>query len=37
MTTTPAPVRRAPVGRFRRLLACIGRAVRAAHTSSVPF
>jgi hypothetical protein len=37
MTTTPAPARRAPVGRFRRLLACIGRAVRTAHSASVPF
>jgi hypothetical protein len=37
MTTTPAPVRRAPVGRIRRLMACIGRAVRAAHSASVPF
>ena len=37
MSTISAPERRVPVGRFRRILACIGRAARAAHSASVPF
>ena len=39
VTTTPRPQSRmrAIAGRLRRLTARVGRAVRAAHSASVPF
>lgn len=33
----PAPAHPARTGPLRRLLACAGRAVRAAHAARVPF